>query len=78
MFDSDSTGNDSVRKKLIRTDFLFIDYKGRQYLHEIEATVHHLSSEYWEKMEAIWLSSMSKPLNYRKNPKSNVTSQNAT
>ena len=46
MFDSDRTENDSVRKKFIRTDFLFIDYKGRQYLHEMGATVHRLSSEY--------------------------------
>ena len=35
MFNSDRTENGSVRKKFIRTDFLFIDYRRKQCLHKI-------------------------------------------
>ena len=45
MFNSDRTGNYSVRRKFIRTYFLFIDNKGRQCLHKIGAIDFKLASK---------------------------------
>ena len=46
MYNSTRTGNNSVKKTSTRTDFLFINYKGRQCLHKIGAAVHHFDSKY--------------------------------